>query len=61
MNRTPSTLLTRFYSLFTLRFCDEDHRHEFVSVHFIVMENLFPPDRDIHEIYDLKVFPYIHT
>lgn len=55
----PHSLLTRFYALCTLRFLDESisttTAPHFVSLYFVVMENFFPSNRDIHEIYDLKV------
>lgn len=44
----PHTLLSRFYGL---------HRVKLPrgrKIHFVVMNNLFPPHRDIHETYDLK-------
>ncbi|PKI85135.1 1-phosphatidylinositol-4-phosphate 5-kinase [Malassezia vespertilionis] len=44
----PQTLLSQFYGL---------HRVKLPGgrkVHFVIMNNLFPPHRDIHEIYDLK-------
>lgn len=45
----PHTLLSRFYGL---------HRVKLPrgrKIHFVIMNNLFPPHRDIHETYDLKV------
>ncbi|KAJ1033928.1 hypothetical protein NDA16_000136 [Ustilago loliicola] len=44
----PHTLLSRFYGL---------HRVKLPGgrkIHFVIMNNLFPPHRDIHETYDLK-------
>jgi 1-phosphatidylinositol-4-phosphate 5-kinase len=44
----PNTLLSRFIGL---------HRVKLPrgrKIHFIVMGNIFPPAKDIHEIYDLK-------
>lgn len=44
----PHTLLSRFYGL---------HRVKMPrgrKIHFVIMNNLFPPHRDIHETYDLK-------
>lgn len=44
----PQTLLSQFYGL---------HRVKLPGgrkVHFVIMNNLFPPHRDIHEMYDLK-------
>ena len=45
----PNTLLVRFYGL---------HRVKLPrgrKIHYVVMENVFPPNRDMHETYDLKV------
>ena len=44
----PNTLLSQFYGL---------HRVKVQygrKIHFVVMNNLFPPHRDIHQTYDLK-------
>lgn len=44
----PNTLLSQFYGL---------HRVKMPygkKIHFVVMNNLFPPHRDIHETFDLK-------
>jgi 1-phosphatidylinositol-4-phosphate 5-kinase len=44
----PNTLLSQFYGL---------HRVKIPfgrKVHFVVMNNLFPPHRDVHKTYDLK-------
>ncbi|GMK56953.1 hypothetical protein CspeluHIS016_0307930 [Cutaneotrichosporon spelunceum] len=44
----PHTLLSRFYGL---------HRVKMPrgrKIHFVIMNNLFPPHRDVHETYDLK-------
>lgn len=44
----PQTLLSQFYGL---------HRVKLPGgrkIHFVIMNNLFPPHRDIHEMYDLK-------
>ena len=44
----PNTLLSQFYGL---------HRVKLPygkKIHFVVMNNLFPPHRDIHHTYDLK-------
>ncbi|KAF9245387.1 hypothetical protein BU15DRAFT_85686 [Melanogaster broomeanus] len=44
----PHTLLSRFYGL---------HRVKLPrgrKLHFVIMNNLFPPHKDIHETYDLK-------
>lgn len=45
----PNTLLTRIYGL---------HRVKIPytrKIHFLVMANIFPPNKDMHESYDLKV------
>ena len=44
----PNTLISQFYGL---------HRVKIPygrKVHFVVMNNLFPPHRDIHQMFDLK-------
>lgn len=44
----PNTLLSQFYGL---------HRVKMPygkKIHFVVMNNLFPPHRDIHQTFDLK-------
>jgi 1-phosphatidylinositol-4-phosphate 5-kinase len=48
VKENPNTLLSQFYGL---------HRVKIPfgrKVHFVVMNNLFPPHRDIHKTYDLK-------
>ena len=48
VRRNPHTLLSRFYGL---------HRVKLPrgrKIHFVIMNNLFPPHKDIHETYDLK-------
>lgn len=48
----PHTLLSRFYGL---------HRVKLPrgrKIHFVIMNNLFPPHYDIHETYDLKGSAY---
>lgn len=44
----PHTLLSQFYGLHRVKL--QGGR----KVHFVIMNNLFPPHRDIHEMYDLK-------
>ncbi|KDQ09124.1 hypothetical protein BOTBODRAFT_117659 [Botryobasidium botryosum FD-172 SS1] len=44
----PHTLLSRFYGLHRVKL---PHGKK---IHFVIMNNLFPPHRDIHETYDLK-------
>ena len=44
----PNTLISQFYGL---------HRVKIPygrKIHFVVMNNLFPPHRDIHQMFDLK-------
>jgi 1-phosphatidylinositol-4-phosphate 5-kinase len=48
VKENPHTLLSRFYGL---------HRVKLPrgrKIHFVIMNNLFPPHKDIHETYDLK-------
>src|SRR5882757_9806655 len=48
VRKNPHTLLSRFYGL---------HRVKLPrgrKIHFVIMNNLFPPHKDIHETYDLK-------
>lgn len=45
----PHTLISRFYGL---------HRVKLPrgrKIHFVIMNNLFPPHRDVHTTFDLKV------
>ena len=51
MKRNTNSLLTRFFGLHRVK------AHGGNNIYFVVMGNIFPPNRDIHEIYDLKV-PY---
>ncbi|KAG8926446.1 Phosphatidylinositol-4-phosphate 5-kinase [Tulasnella sp. 418] len=44
----PHTLISRFYGLHRVKL---PHGRK---IHFVIMNNLFPPHRDIHETYDLK-------
>ncbi|CUM65297.1 uncharacterized protein PRCAT00002932001 [Priceomyces carsonii] len=52
VKENPNTLICQFYGLHRLKmpFTTEGTR----KVHFIVMNNLFPPHRDVHVKYDLK-------
>lgn len=48
VQQNPNTLLSQFYGL---------HRVKIPygrKIHFVVMNNLFPPHRDIHRTFDLK-------
>ncbi|CAO0793077.1 unnamed protein product [Mucor circinelloides] len=44
----PDTLLCRYYGLHRVKL---PHGKK---IHFVVMSNVFPPSKDIHETYDLK-------
>ena len=44
----PHTLLSRFYGLHRVKL---PHGRK---IHFVIMNNLFPAHKDIHETYDLK-------
>ncbi|KAG8897327.1 Phosphatidylinositol-4-phosphate 5-kinase, partial [Tulasnella sp. 417] len=48
MKANPHSLLSRFYGLHRVKM---PHGKK---IHFVIMNNLFPPHRDIHETYDLK-------
>jgi 1-phosphatidylinositol-4-phosphate 5-kinase len=48
LKANPHTLLSRFYGLHRVKL---PHGRK---IHFVIMNNLFPPHRDIHETYDLK-------
>lgn len=48
MRTNPHSLLSRFYGLHRVKL---PHGKK---IHFVIMNNLFPPHRDIHETYDLK-------
>lgn len=48
VQNNPNTLLSQFYGL---------HRVKMPygkKIHFVIMNNIFPPHRDIHTIFDLK-------
>lgn len=44
----PHTLLSQFYGLHRVKLPGRK------KIHFVIMNNLFPSDRDVHEVYDLK-------
>ncbi|GAA5915587.1 hypothetical protein JCM6882_006384 [Rhodosporidiobolus microsporus] len=48
VKKNPHTLISRFYGLHRVKL---PHGRK---IHFVIMNNLFPPHRDIHETYDLK-------
>uniref|UniRef100_A0A1D1XEN8 1-phosphatidylinositol-4-phosphate 5-kinase n=1 Tax=Anthurium amnicola TaxID=1678845 RepID=A0A1D1XEN8_9ARAE len=48
IRNNPDTLLSRFYGLHRVKLPRGP------KIHFVIMNNIFPPHRDIHETYDLK-------
>ncbi|CAO3665373.1 unnamed protein product [Rhizopus stolonifer] len=46
--KNPNSLLCRYYGLHRIKL---PHGKK---IHFVVMSNVFPPNKDIHETYDLK-------
>ncbi|ORY97448.1 hypothetical protein BCR43DRAFT_438695 [Syncephalastrum racemosum] len=48
VSNNPDTLLCRYYGLHRVKL---PHGRK---IHFVVMGNVFPPNKDIHETYDLK-------
>ncbi|WVQ82623.1 hypothetical protein IAT38_004755 [Cryptococcus sp. DSM 104549] len=48
IKENPHTLISRFYGLHRVKLPRGP------KIHFVIMNNLFPPHRDIHETYDLK-------
>ncbi|KAL1918485.1 uncharacterized protein VTP21DRAFT_3145 [Calcarisporiella thermophila] len=48
VKENPNTLLCRFYGLHRVKL---PHGRK---IHFVVMQNVFPADKDIHETFDLK-------
>jgi 1-phosphatidylinositol-4-phosphate 5-kinase len=48
LKKNPNTLICKIFGLHRVKI---QHGNK---IHFIVMENIFPPDKDIHEKYDLK-------
>lgn len=44
----PNTLISRYYGLHRIKLSRG------AKIHFVVMGNIFPPNKDIHETYDLK-------
>ena len=45
----PHTYVTRFYGMYRLKM-----KHIGQKIHFVVMQSVFEPDKEIHETYDLK-------
>ena len=50
IERNPNTLISQFYGLHRVKLQGFGGR----KIHFVVMNNLFPPHRDIHQTFDLK-------
>lgn len=48
VRENPNTLISQFYGLHRVKV------NYGQKIHFVVMNNLFPPHRDIHQTYDLK-------
>ena len=48
IRNNPHTLLSRIFGLHRVKLPGKS------KIHFVVMGNVFPPNKDIHEIYDLK-------
>ncbi|PNS16143.1 hypothetical protein CAC42_4544 [Sphaceloma murrayae] len=48
VKENPDTLLSQFYGLHRVKTAKGD------KFHFVIMNNLFPPHKDIHRTYDLK-------
>ncbi|KAI8376396.1 uncharacterized protein BYT42DRAFT_574453 [Radiomyces spectabilis] len=48
VSTNPNTLLCRYYGLHRVKL---PHGRK---IHFVVMGNVFPPNKDVHETYDLK-------
>ncbi len=48
VQNNPNTLLSRIFGLHRVKLPGNR------KIHFVVMGNVFPPNKDIHEIYDLK-------
>ncbi|KAJ3278789.1 Phosphatidylinositol-4-phosphate 5-kinase, partial [Borealophlyctis nickersoniae] len=48
VSRNPHTLLSRIFGLHRVKLPGNR------KIHFVVMGNVFPPNKDIHETYDLK-------
>ncbi|KAL9000808.1 MAG: hypothetical protein Q9169_000562 [Polycauliona sp. 2 TL-2023] len=49
IDKYPNTLLSQFYGLHRVKMPILGRK-----IHFVVMNNLFPPHRDIHQTFDLK-------
>lgn len=54
VKENPNTLISQFYGLHRVKMPFSQANGRSKKVHFVVMNNLFPPHRDIHLKYDLK-------
>lgn len=54
VKENPNTLISQFYGLHRVKMPFSSKSGGSRKVHFVVMNNLFPPHRDIHLKYDLK-------
>lgn len=52
VKHNPNTMLSQFYGLHRVKMPIYYGRHR--RIYFIVMNNLFPPHRDLSKVYDLK-------
>lgn len=50
LQANPTSLLVRFYGLHRVQVAGRRGK-----IYFVVMGNIFPPDRPLRSIYDLKV------
>jgi 1-phosphatidylinositol-4-phosphate 5-kinase len=48
--KNPNTLITRFYGLYSIKPLDSNEK----NVRFVIMNNVFDTELEIHEKYDLK-------
>ncbi|KAH3668783.1 hypothetical protein OGAPHI_002538 [Ogataea philodendri] len=55
VDKNPQTFICQFYGLHRLKMHSATGIHK---IHFLVMNNIFPPHRDLHEKYDLKGSTY---
>lgn len=54
VKNNPNTLISQFYGLHRVKMPINYENLKRRKIYFIVMNNLFPPHRDIHRTYDLK-------
>ena len=50
VEHNPQTLISQFYGLHRVKISGFGGK----KIHFVIMNNLFPPHRDIHQTFDLK-------